>query len=185
MEESLNLAKNGIESAFYGNIYKQFENLIKYFISIRPSIKALEIIQKQLNEMFKEKIKIKKIYEAFPELLNDSLKFIYFCANNFERNKSKNKSLLNNWRTEFTELYKNKNKEFSKLITKENLQTYIDESIKNYYEKQYNEEKSKIKDFESLSLSEKNECEKKIKELLEPKSDELKKIFELVVNNYV
>ena len=183
METSLNLARQGFESVFFGNIQKQFENTLLYFLSIKPFKNAIENIQKNMISMINKKKK--KLYEAFPDLLCDSLSNIYFDIKNLEQNKIKNKSLFDKWKKEFIQLYKNNFKKFIKLINKEKIYSLIEISINNYNEKAYQDEILKIKDYDFLSVFEKTAHQKKINELLEPKRNELKKIFDKIKDNYV
>ena len=125
------------------------------------------------------------MYEAFPDLLCDSLSNIYFDIKNLEQNKIKNKSLFDKWKKEFIQLYKNNFKKFIKLINKEKIYSLIEISINNYNEKAYQDEILKIKDYDFLSVFEKTAHQKKINELLEPKRNELKKIFDKIKDNYV
>ena len=51
MNESLNLAKAGFESLFFGNIFNEYKNSLNYFLSVKPLINSLEDIQKKTSSL--------------------------------------------------------------------------------------------------------------------------------------
>ena len=183
MEESLNLAKQGFESAFFGNIQKQFKNLLIYFMSKKPFIESLKIIKDKLTTLVNEKKKLKYFYESFPDFLNDSLPSIYFDAKNLERNKTENKFNLEEWKKDFINLYKKKFDNILKSFDKDKFNCLINDSIKKYYDEAFDNEIKRIHDFDFMTQFQKNVHKEEIHKLLDPKKNDLEKIFKIMLNN--
>ena len=185
IELSLNLASQGFESFFFGNIHQQFKNSLLFFMTKKPLVDALENIHKKINAMFEEKKGTKKFYETFSDLLFDSLSRFYFDSYNYERNKSYNKSSLDSWKKEFINLYKKHRKDFNNLMDKEQFKSYLEGPINNYYQKAFQKEISKIKDYEFMSYFNQMKHKEEISKVLEPKRNNLKAVFEKMLDNFV
>jgi len=84
----------------------------------------------------------------------------------------------------FRDWYKNTFTNFSKYINKEDLSKFIDIPLKKYYEEAYNNEISKITDFEFLSSFHKNAHKDRIAQLLNPQKKELEKHFKQLIDNF-
>ena len=93
MNESLNLAKAGFESLFFGNIFNEYKNSLNYFLSVKPLINSLEDIQKKTSSLYAEKYSYKYINENFCSLLNESLSHMYLII---KKMKSRIKNNLRN-----------------------------------------------------------------------------------------
>ena len=185
MKKSIELAKDGFESAFYGNIVKEFNNLIFHFLSNKPRSEFLENIQKQVNSDLKNKVFSTKIFEKYPDMLYDSLGLVIKDEKIFESNKIKNKKLLEPLKLVFRDWYKTTFPEFSKFINKDEFLKFIDIPLKKYYDDAYKNEISKITDFEILSAFHKNSHKERITNLLEPQKKELEKNFNQLIENLV
>lgn len=185
MKLSIELAKNGFESAFYGNIVKEFNNLIFHFLSTKPSLDFFQNVQNEVASELKKGTYSTKIFEKYPDIMNDSLNLIIKDEKTFENSKSRNKKLLEPLKPIFRDWYKSTFTKFSKYINKEELSKFIDNPLKKYYEEAYDKEISKITDFELLSTFHKNAHKERIIGLLDPQKKELKKYFEQIIDNFV
>ena len=185
MQKSIELAKIGFESAFYGNIVKEFNNIIFHFLSNKPNLDFFQNIQKLVNSDLKDNVYSTKIFEKYPDMLYDSLSFIIKDENTLESNKIKNKALLEPLKLVFRDWYKKTFPEFSKYIDKDEFLKFIDIPLKKYYDEAFENEISKIPDFEFLSLFHKNSHKERITKLLEPQKKELEKYFKQLIENLV
>ena len=177
MKQSVELAKDGFESAFFGNIVKEYNNLILHFLSRKRNSEFFHYIQKQLNSDLKNNVKSTKIFEGYPDLLSNSLSKIILDEKIYEDNKIKNKALLQPLNLVFRNWYKKQFPEFSKIITKEVLLDFIQMPLKKLYDNAYENEISKIPDFEFLTAFHKNAHKENIKNLLQPQNKNLQKKF--------
>lgn len=185
MKQSVELAKNGFESAFFGNIVKEYENLIQYFLSDKPNLEFFKNVQNKVYSKLKEKVYSTKIFEQYPELLCESFIHIYKDDKTYEDNVEKNKSLFEPMKEKFRTWYKQKFTEFSDIITENELLKFIDEPLNKVYKEAFKNKLSKIPDFDLLSKFEKDSHNKEIKNLLEPEKKQLKNYFNGLIKNYV
>jgi hypothetical protein len=185
MKLSVELAKNGIESVFFGNILKQYENLIKYFLCDKPSYEFYKNVQNQVSSKLKEKVYSTKIFEQYPDILCESLVHIYKDDKTYENNIQKNKSLFEPMKEDFRNWYKQKFTEFSDIITESELSKFIDEPLNKVYDEAFKNRLSKIPNFDFLSKFEKDSHIKEITNVLEPEKKELKNYFNGMIKNYV
>lgn len=185
MKKSVELAKNGMESVFFGNILKQYENLISYFLCVKPKLDCYKNVQNQISSKLKEKVYSTKIFEEYPDILNGSLNHLYLDDNTYEKNKIKNKKLLEPLKELFKKWYKTKFSEFSDVINEKELSKFIDLPLQKYYDEAFKKELSEIHDFDFLSTFHKNSHKENIKKKLDPEADKLKKYFKAVIQNYV
>ena len=185
MELSLNLSSQGFESYFFGNIHQQFKNTLLFFLAKKPIANAIENIHKKINTMFEEKKSTKKFYETLSDLLFESLSCFYFDSYCYEMNKPNNKSSFDSMKKQFINLYKNHRKDLNKLVDKEQFKSYLEIQMNNYYQKAFQKEISKIKDYEFMSCFNQMEQKEKINKELEPKRNKLKELFEKMIDNFV
>lgn len=185
MKLSIELAKNGFESAFYGNIVKEFNRLIFYFLSTKPNFDFFQKVQNEVGSELKKGTYSTKIFENYPDIMNNSLNLIIKDEKTFENSKSINKKLLEPLKPIFRDWYKSTFTKFSKYINKEELSKFIDNPLKKYYDEAYDKEISKITDFELLSTFHKNAHKERIIGLLDPQKKELKNYFEHIIDNFV
>ena len=183
MELSINLSSQGFESYFFGNIHQQFKNTLLFFMTKKPLVDSLENINKKINSMFEKKKKTKNFYQVFSDLLYESLSFFYFNSETFEKNKSKNKASFDIWKKQFINLYKNHRKDFNKLIDKEVIKSFLQGPLNNYYQKAFQEEVIKIKDYEFMSYFNQMKFKEEINKIIEPKKKKLKELFEKIIDN--
>ena len=185
MKLSVELAKNGFESVFFGNILKQYENLIFHFLRDKPNLEFYKNVQNQISVKLKEKVYSTKIFEQYPDILCQSLIHIYKDDKTYGNNIEKNNSLLEPLKEIFKKWYKQKFTEFSDIITENELSKFIDEPLNKVYEEAFNNRLSKIQDFDFLSKFEKDSHIKEIKDILEPEKKGLKNYFNGLIKNYV
>lgn len=185
MKQSIELAKNGIESVFYGNILKQFKNLILYFLCHKPSLEFYKNVQDIVSTKLKEKVYSTKIFEEYPDSLCDSLPHLYLDNKTYEKSIKKTKKLLEPLKDKFRNWYKTKFTEFSEIINEKELSCFIDVPLDKVYNESFKDEISKIPDFDLISKFQKDSHEKRIKELLDPQKIALKNYFNSKIKNFV
>ena len=185
MRQSIELAKNGFESAFFGNILKQFDNLISYYLVNKPNLGCFKNVQEQINSKIKEGTYSTKIFEQYPDTLYDSLKHLYLDDATYEISKDKNKVLLEPLKELFKNWYKQKFTEFSDIITENELKKFIEIPLKNYYDEAFKKEISKISDYEFLSKFHKDCHKERIKKDLDPQRELLNKNINDTIQNYI
>lgn len=100
-------------------------------------------------------------------------------------NKPNNKSSFDSMKKQFINLYKNHRKDLNKLVDKEQFKSYLEIQMNNYYQKAFQKEISKIKDYEFMSCFNQMEQKEKINKELEPKRNKLKELFEKMIDNFV
>ena len=184
LKQSIELAKKGIESAFFGNIIRQFDDLIGHFIANKPHYEFYANVKKTITDYLKAKEKSTKIFQQYPDIIYNSLNHLYIDDEAYEKNKIKNKELLEPLKEIFRTWYKKKFKEFSNYITEKQLSQFIDEPLQRYYDEAFKKETSEITDFELQSKFQKDAHRENINKKLEPIKNNSKNYFNLTIKNY-
>lgn len=185
MEETLHLSKNGFESAFFGNIFGEYKNLLDTILLIKPLNNSIKDIEGKLSALYKEKKSYYYINEEFPRLLFDSLSHLYYDEEQYTKMKINNKKFIDEWELLMKNWYKTNFHKFSGTVGKDLLLNMIDKSIDDYFTKVYNNRISKIPDFEFLSVFDKNLEKNKIENDISYSKKELKIKFHDLIDNFI
>ncbi len=185
MEESLKLAKEGIESAFFGNIYNEYKNALFYIMSERPFLNSVDEVKNKIFSDINRGLSSYEIFEKFPDYLNISLLNIYFDEKNYEKNKTRNKNFIDEWKKIIIASYNNNYYNIINLINKKKLTDFIEIQIKSHFDKVKEDEIKKIKDFEFLPVKEKRIEKEKINNKLSLNSQNINGQFIEFIENIV
>ena len=125
LKQSIELAKKGIESAFFGNIIRQFDDLIGHFIANKPHYEFYANVKKTITDYLKAKEKSTKIFQQYPDIIT-----IHYKAFKKEISEITDFELQSKFQKDAHR--ENINKKLEPI--KNNLKNYFNLTIKNYAE---------------------------------------------------
>ena len=185
LNESLELCKLGIESAFYGNIFNSFKNLINHYLYIKPLQNTLESINQKTLSFYENKKSYSYINDQISDILLNNISKFFHDEKTYEESLSKIKPILDEFKKMMKNWYKKDFYELSNILNKDSLLSIINSSFEELYDELYKNKISEIPDYDILSVFDKNSYKRNIEYSLKSKKDKLIKDMNIIIENNI